>query len=79
MNIDGLIARLMELSEASPRRSDTEVLLRHEGFMEIEEASLGLAQLPCGQWLRAPVVIIQAGTAPSSPMKMPGGSGSEES
>ena len=78
MNIDELIARLMGLSEESPQRSDTEVLLRNEGFMEIEDASLGRAQLPCGRWLRSPIVIIQAGTAPRSPMRMPGASGSEE-
>ena len=40
MNIDELIARLMELSEVSPRRSATEVLLRNEGYLEIEDASL---------------------------------------
>jgi hypothetical protein len=71
MNIDELIARLMSLSEESPRRSATEVLLRNEGFMEIEGASLGRAQLPCGRRLRSPVVIIQARTAHRSPMNMP--------
>ena len=78
MTIDELIARLMSLSEDSPRRSETEVLLRNEGFMEIEDASLGLAQSPSGRWLNSPVVIIQAGTAPRSPMDMPGRCGSNE-
>jgi len=77
MNIDELIARLMRLSEESSRRSETEVLLRNEGFMEIEGVSLGRAQLPSGGWLRSPVVIIQAGTAPRSPMNMPEGSQEE--
>ena len=78
MNMDELISRLMELSEESPRRSATEVLLRNEGYMEIENVSLGLSQSPSGRWLRSPIVIIQAGTAPRSPMRMPGASGSEE-
>ena len=53
------------------------MLLRNEGFMEIEGVSLGRAQLPCGRWLSSRVVIIQAGTAPRSPMNMPGGSEEE--
>jgi len=73
-----LIAKLMRLSEESPRRSATEVLLRNEGFMEIEDASLGRAQSPSGRWLTSPVVILQAGTAPRSPMRMPGGGVPEE-
>ena len=83
MNIDELIARLMGLSEESPQRSDTEVLLRNEGYLEIEDASLGRAQSPSGRWLTSQVVILQAGTAPRSSTRMPEGGdlsieGSEE-
>jgi len=69
MDIDELIARLMRLSEESPRGIATEVLMRNEGDMEIEGASLGRAQLPCGRSRRFPVVIIQAGSAHRSPMR----------
>jgi len=69
MDIDELIARLMRLGEGSPRGSATEVLLRNEGDMGIEGASLGRAQLPYGRSRRSPVVIIQASSAHRSPMR----------
>ena len=69
MDINELIARLMRLGEESPRGSATEVLLRNEGDMGIEGASLGRAQLPHGRSRKFPVVIIQAGTAWRSPMR----------
>lgn len=61
MNIDELIARLMRLSEESPRRSATEVLLRHEGDLGIKGVSLGRARLPPGRSLTSQVVLVQAG------------------
>lgn len=69
MDIDELIARLIRLGEESPRGSATEVLLRYEGDMRIEGASLGRAQLPHGRSRRSPVVIIQASSAHRSPMR----------
>ena len=69
MNIYELIAWLMRLSEDSPRGSATEVLMRNEGDMAIEGASLGRAQLPHGRSRRSAVVILQVGTAHRSPMR----------
>ena len=68
MTIDELIARLMRLSEESPRGSATEVLLRFEGDLEVEGVRLGRAQSPQGRVSRSPVVLIQAGTARRAPI-----------
>ena len=73
MTIDELIGELVRLSVASPHGGGTVVLLKFEGDVEIQGASLGRPQLPRGRTVKSPVVLIQARTAHRAPTRrMPG-------